>query len=392
MCKESKVLLLISTVFTLAMGMSGIFVNVFFWRETNSFVAIVIYNIMHYIFTPLSFIGAGWLAKRKNGIWSLRIGLIFFAVFFSLILFIGNRGVDFIYPLGILYGIAAGFYWLAFHTLCFDFTDLNNRDTFNGYNGSCTSIASAVAPISSGFIISRFQNFKGYYIVFIITLVLFVILILISMFLKSQNYGSKLIFSSIYKGNNPNWNNIRIATAIWGFKDVVIVFIINILIIKTTGSELALGEFGLIAALVSSAAFILVQKLIKPKRRRKSLFIGATFSFVAVFGLFIKVTYSTLLLYTLLEAFFLPFFMIQFSSVTFNVINISHEEKLRIEYIINKELVLNMGRLVSGSMLLLLLITINNTRVLNCFLIFIGVAPLAASLFIVRLKHVLQGN
>lgn len=389
MCKESKMLLLISTVFTMAMGMSGIFINAFFWRETKSFVVIVIYNIMHYIFTPLAFIAGGWLAKRKNGIWSLRIGLVLFAAFFSLILLVGNKGVDFIFPLGILYGIAAGFYWLAFHTLCFDFTDLNNRDTFNGYNGSLTSIAGAAAPITAGLIISRFQGFKGYYIVFVITLALFLILILLSMFIKCQNYGSKLDFSVIFKGNNPDWNNVRIATTFWGLKDVVIVFILNILIIETTGSELALGEFGLMAALVSSASFLIVQKLIKPERRRVSLFLGAAFSFIAVFGLFVKVTYGTLLLYTLLEAFFLPFFMIQFSSATFNVINKSHEEKLRIEYIINKELVLNLGRLISGSILLILLITINNTRVLNYFLVFIGAAPLASSFFIARLKNVL---
>lgn len=392
MCKETKMLLLISAVFTLAMGLSGIFINVFFWRETNNFIVIVIYNLMHYVFTPISFISAGWLTKKKNGIWSLRIGLILFAAFFGLIFLIGSKGTFYIFLLGILYGIAAGFYWLAYHTLSFDYTTIDNRDTFNGYNGSCASIAGVIAPISSAFIISRFQGYKGYYIVFAATLSLFVLLILISMFLKCRNYGSNLVFQTVIKGNSNEWNNIRIATAIWGFRDVVIGFILNILIIKTTGSELSLGEFSLIAALISCAAFTIVQKFIKPNRRRTSLFIGSVFSFAAIFGLFFKVTYSTILIYTVMEAFFLPFYIIQLSSATFNVIDRSNEEELRVEYIINKELALNCGRVISGLILLILLTVFKNIRTLNYFLVFIGTAPLVSSFFIAKLKDVLQGT
>jgi YQGE family putative transporter len=117
MCREAKVLLAVSALFTFAMGLSGIFVNVFFWRETGNFLVIVIYNLTHYIFTPVTFIIGGIIAKRKNGIWSLRFGLILFALFYSLILLIGNKGTLYIYLLGILNGLASGFYCLAFNTL-----------------------------------------------------------------------------------------------------------------------------------------------------------------------------------------------------------------------------------------------------------------------------------
>lgn len=392
MCRETKMLILISTFFTLAMGLSGIFVNVFFWRETSSFVVIVIYNLMIYVFTPITFIGAGWLAKKKNSMWSLRIGLMFYALFFGLILLIGDKGIYYIYPLGTLYGIASGFYWLAFNTLSFDLTTTNNRDTFNGYKGSFAGIAGAIAPISSAFIISRFQGVRGYFIVFEITLCLFVLLIIISLFLRCQDYGSKLCFSKMFRKNYSEWNTIRIATFLWGFRDVVIVFIINILIIETTGSELSLGKLSLMAALVSSAAFVMVQRVIKPKRRRLSIFIGAIFSFVAIWGLFFKVNYSTLLIYTLMDAFFIPFYIIQLSSATFNVINRAHEEDLRVEYMINKELAINCGRFMSALILLILLVTLKNTRILNYFLIFIGMTPLVSGYFIVKLKKVLNNT
>ena len=58
MCREAKILLVVSALFTFASGLSGIFVDIFFWRETNSFLVIVIYNLIHFIITPITFIAA----------------------------------------------------------------------------------------------------------------------------------------------------------------------------------------------------------------------------------------------------------------------------------------------------------------------------------------------
>jgi YQGE family putative transporter len=321
MSKEAKILIVVSTLFTLAMGLSGIFVNVFFWRQSNSFMLIVLYNLMHYIVTPFAFVAAGWISKKKNGIWSLRIGLILFGVFFGMILLVGDCCIYYVYPLGILFGIAAGFYWLAYNTLSFDFTSTNNRDTYNGYNGSCAGIAGAAAPITSAFIISSMKGVTGYRVVFIITLTLFVILLGISLLLRCENYGTKLDLSKAMGKNCEEWQGIRRATFLWGFRDVIIGFTISILIIQTTGSELTIGKLSLLAALISAGAYVLVQKIVKPPRRRASVYLGAIASFAALWGLIINVNYSTIFLYTIMDAFFLPFFLIQLSSSTFNVIN-----------------------------------------------------------------------
>lgn len=392
MCKNAKVLLVVSALFSFAMGLSGIFVSVFFWKETNSFIIIVIYNLIHYITTPITFILAGMLAKKKNGIWSLRVGLIMYALFYALILYIGNKGVMYIYSLGVIFGMAVGFYWLAFNTLSFDLTDVTNRDTFNGFNGSCAGIAAAVAPITSAYTISRFNGLKGYKVVFALTLIIFIILILLTGILKCKNYSDKLNFKKIFSCNCDEWRIIRASTFFWAFRDVIIVFLVNILIMETTKSELSLGKFALIASLISSAAYILVQKIIKPPYRRSSIFIGTIGSFLAVLALSIKITNSTLFMYTVLDAFSVPFFIIQLASSTFNVINKAHEEEMRIEYMINKDIILNGGRIISSLILVILLTTFKNSGVLKIYLIFIGLAPLAAGYFLRKLKGILEGS
>ncbi|HEY5562962.1 MAG TPA: MFS transporter [Clostridiaceae bacterium] len=387
MKKDAKVLILVSFLFTLAMGLSSIFINVFFFRETKSFKVIIIYNLMHYIFSPLTFILAGYLAKKKNGIWPLRIGLFLFSLFFCLILLF--KSTDLIYPLGILFGIASGFYWLSYNTLSFDFTSMNNRDTFNGFNGSFCAIAAAVAPISAAFIISRFKSLSGYNIIFFITLVIFILLLVISLFIKCPGCSKNIDYKKIISYHNKEWNTIRLGTFFWGMRDVVIGFIINILIIETTGSEIYLGEFAFIAATISCVSFMLVQKFIKPKRRRLSLFFGASFALIAVLGIFFKISYLTLLLYVVIDAFFIPFFIIQLSSVSFNWIEMSGQMENRIEYIISKEIALNLGRITSDISLFILIYFFTNTRVINYFMLFIGFAPIVAAIFIGKLKKVL---
>ncbi len=392
MCKEAKILLFMSALFTFAAGLSGIFVNIFFWKQTNSFIVIVIYNMIHYITTPITFMVGGIIAKKKNGIWSLRLGLILYAIFYSLILILGNRGGIYIYILGMVYGFAVGFYWLAFNTLSFDFTCVTNRDTFNGFNGSCAGVAAAIAPITSGYIITRFIGNKGYSIVFTITLSIFIVLLIISLFLKCNNYGSKVNFKKVFSKNCSDWSIIRKSTTLWGFRDVIIGFLVNILIIETTNSELSLGKLTFIGALASSGAYVLVQKIIKPPRRRLAIYVGTIGSFLAVTTIVYKVSYATLLIFMVVDSFLLPFFLIQLSSSSFNVINKIHEEDLRIEYMINKDLVLNGGRIISSIILLLVLSIFKGAFVIRGYLLLIGAIPILSGYFLRKLSKVLDGE
>lgn len=386
MCKEAKILLVISALFTFAMGLSNIFVNVFFWKQTNEYTVIAIYHLTHYITTPVAFVLGGALAKRKNGIWSLRIGLLTYVLFFTLILFWGSKGTYYIYLLGVIYGIATGFFWLAFNTLSFDFTHMNNRDTFNGFNGCCAGVAAAISPMLAAYIISSFSGIKGYNVVFAMTLITFILLSLVSLLLRCKNYGYRLEYKKIFSRNCEEWGIVRTATALWGFRDVIIVFLVNILTIETTKSELSLGKLTLISSLASSASYVLVQRVIKPPRRRLSITMGVLGSAIAVLGLTVNVVYGTLVFYIIMDAFFLPFFLIQLNSASFNVIDRNDEKDMRIEYMINKDLVLNGGRAVSVLILLALLTLFKSNGALRFYLLFLGLVPIVSGYSLGRLE------
>lgn len=386
MSKKAKILLIVSALFTLSMGLSNVFVNIFLWKKSSDFIIIAKYNLMHYIFLPFSFLAAGWLSKKKNGVWALRIGVVLFILFFLLILLFRNNVLEYIYPIGILYGIAAGFYWLSFQVLTFDFTSTNNRDTFYGFNGCICGVANAISPITAAYIIERNKNMMGYSIVFAISLGLFIILTLVSLTLHSEDYGDRFEFKKILSKNGDEWSYLRKSIAAWGLRDVVIYFLIVILVYKTTGSEMALGKLTLIASLISSAAYAFEQKIIKPKRRLFSLHLGAIFMFISVSGMIIKINYATLAMYMMLSALFVPFFMVPVNSAAFNILTRNHDESMRIEYIVNREFALNLGRIISTSLLIGLLTFVKDKRVLNYFLIFIGCAQLISLYFLRKIK------
>lgn len=384
--KKGKLLLLISGLFTLGIGLANVFVNIFLWKKSNDFILIAKYNLMHYFFIPLTFTFAGWISKRKNGIWALRFGLTFFILFFISILYLQNDVLKYVYLLGILFGIASGFYWLSFNVLCFDFTCTTNRDSFFGYNGSFIGIANAVSPFIAAYIIEKSININGYTIVFSLSLIIFVILIIISFFLKCEEYGKTLDFKKIFKNNNKEWQHFKYSIIAWGLRDVIMFFIISILIYKTTGSEIALGKLTLYSYLLSSISYVLEQRFIKPKRRLFSMHMGAIFMFIAVIGLAFNINYKFLVLFILLDAFFFPFFIVPVNSATFNILCRSHEEKYRVEYIINKDIALNIGRIISITILITFLKFIDYDRFLNYYLLFLGSAQFISLYYLRKIK------
>lgn len=386
MTKQVKILLIISALFTMALGLSNVFVNIFLWKKSNDFLTIAKYQLMHYTFTPISFIIAGWLSKKKNGIYALRIGVILFSAFFILILLAKDAITNYVFLFGALLGIASGFYWLAFQVLSFDFTCTTNRDTFNGYNGFMVSAAGAIAPLAAAYIIEKNQNLFGYYIVFFISLVLFIIQLLVSLMLRSETYGHRLIFKKIFGQNSVEWSNLRKAIGTWGLRDVVMIFIIQILIFQTTGSEMSLGKLSFLAFGISCVSYLLEQKFIKPKYRFISLHLGAIFLFIAVLGLVFRINYFTLLIYTIISSLFLPFFYVPMASFSFNTLSRHHEECYRIEYIINKEILLNTGRVFSILILIMLLTFFDNKFTLNYFLLFMACSQFVSLYFLRKIK------
>jgi MFS transporter, YQGE family, putative transporter len=373
--RDLILLLLIGGLYSLSIALSNTFVNVYLWKQSGEFKDIGLYNLAVVIMQPLTFIVAGRWAKHIDRVIVLRLGVIFLSIFFITVLALGEQTSTYLLLLGGLLGIGFGFYWLAFNVLTFEITEPETRDFFNGFLGLLTSFAGMIGPISAGLIISKMEKFTGYTTIFTISLVLFTGAVILTFFLKRRAAKGSFSFRTIIKErqNNYNWKSICNAHFFQGYREGTFVFVIVVWVFITTNSELALGTFGLIQSGVAFLAYYLATRLIKPRFRKRSIFVGGLTLYIAITLLIFKLSYPLLITYAIVMSLAYPFLYVPYISLTYDVIGKSwNAAEMRIEYIVVRELFLNAGRIVSIILFLIAVVFFNEEISIPILLVILG--------------------
>ncbi|MFE8695427.1 MFS transporter [Cytobacillus sp. FJAT-53684] len=383
--KDLSLLLIIGGLYSLSVALSNTFVNIYLWKQSGEFKDLGLYNLSIVVLQPLTFIVAGRWAKKVDRVIVLRIGVMFLAAFYLTVLAIGTDASKFILLLGALLGVGYGFYWLAFNVLTFEITEPENRDFFNGFLGILSSIGGMIGPIAAGFIISRMEKFTGYSIIFGVSLGLFSLAVFLSFFIKRRPANGKYWFKRIIAERklNRNWRLITNAHFFQGLREGTFAFIISVFVFISTGSELALGTFGLVNSGISFITYYSVSRLLKKDQRKKAILIGGIILYASIFLIIFNLTYPKLLLYAGMIAIAYPLLLVPYISMTYDVIGKGWKAaEMRIEYIVVREIFLNAGRIVSILSFLGVVIFLNEERGIPILLLCLGIGHLIIYFFI----------
>lgn len=387
--KDLTLLLVIGGLYSLSIALSNTFVNVYLWKQSSGFFQLGLFHLAIVTTQPVSFLVAGRLAKKVDRIIVLRIGVVLLSLYFILVLLSGTQAKHFIILLGAILGIGYGFYWLSYHVLTFEITEPETRDFFNGFFGIFNSLGGIIGPLFAGFIISRFEKFTGYTMIFTISLILFAVATIFSFFMKRRPADGNFSFQAILleRKKNTNWRMITNANFFQGLREGLFAFVINIYVYITTGSEMALGTFTFLNSLVSVLAYFFASKYIKINYRKKAIFIGGILLSLSVFIIAFEMTYYRLLIYAVIIAISYPIVLVPFLSTSYDVIGTGWKaSEMRIEYIVVRELFLNLGRMFSILLFILALSWhIPAQQILPYLLIVIGSSYLFIYVFV---KHV----
>ncbi|MDQ0224859.1 MFS transporter [Metabacillus niabensis] len=392
--KDLLLLLAIGGLYSLSIALSNTFVNVYLWKQSGEFLDLGIYNLSIVVMQPLTFIFAGRLAKKIDRVIILRLGVIFLAIFFLTVLVIGDLAAKLLVVIGGTLGIGYGFYWLAFNVLTFEITEPETRDFFNGFLGIMNSTAGMVGPIIAGYVISRLKNFTGYTTIFTISLILFSGAVILSFFLtRRPAEGSYLLKRIIQeRKHNQNWKRITNAHFFQGLREGTFAFVIGVFVFITTGSELALGKFGLINSAVAFLAYFLAARIIKKSKRKIYILMGGILLYLSIFIILFDLTYQKLIIYAVLIAIGYPMLLVPYSSITYDVIGHAWNiAKARIEYIVVKEIFLNAGRIGSIVCFIIAVRFFNEKQSIPILLAIIGIGHLLI-FFFVRKIHLKGGK
>jgi MFS transporter, YQGE family, putative transporter len=373
--KDLTLLLFIGGLYSLSVALSNTFVNIYLWKQTGKFSDLALYNLSIVIVQPLIFILAGRWAKKIDRVIVLRIGVIFLALFYLAVLLIGTHAYQFLVLLGGLLGVGYGFYWLAYNVLTFEITEPDTRDFFNGFLGILTSAGGMVGPMAAGFIITRLEKFTGYSIIFGISLALFALAVFLSFSLKKRPANGTYCFRRILteRKHNKNWRLITNAHIFQGLREGTFVFVISVYIFLSTGSEMALGTYGLINSGISFVAYYTASRLIKKKDRKKAILVGGILLYLAIFLIIWDVNFLKLMIYASTIAIAYPILLVPYISTTYDVIGSGWKAaEMRIEYIVVREIFLHFGRILSILLFLGAIFFFDAEKSIPILLLFLG--------------------
>lgn len=385
-------LLVIGGLYSLGIFLSNTFVNIYLWKQSGEYVTIAMYNLAIFIFQPVTFILAGKLAKKIDRVIVLRLGVIFLSLFFLSVLIIGEHASTYNFMLGSLLGIGYGFYWLAFNVLTFEITEPETRDFFNGFFGVLQSFGGMIGPLLAGFIIAKMSANAGYTTIFTISFILFICAVSMSFFLKRRQAEGDFHFIRILKErhNNKNWNRILYAHVFQGLREGIFLFVIAIWVFLITKSEFALGMFNMYLSGLSFVFYFIVTKFIKPPMRKKAILVGGVILYGAIFIILFKISYPLLIIYAVCIGIAYPIINVPYMSLTYDVIGKAWKAKeMRVEYIVVRELFVNIGRIVSIVVFLAAVSLFAADKVIPILLVIFGSGHLFIYLFI---KNIYLGS
>ncbi|MEO2074467.1 MAG: MFS transporter [Bacillus sp. (in: firmicutes)] len=387
--KDLTLLLVIGGLYSLSVALSNTFVNIYLWKQTGKYSDIALYNLAIVVLQLLTFILAGRWAKKIDRVIVLRIGVIFLAVFYLTVLLTGTNASTFLLLLGSLLGIGYGFYWLAYNVLTFEITEPETRDFFNGFLGILSSAGGMIGPLAAGFIITRFEKFTGYTFVFGMSLALFALAVFISFSLKPRPAAGRYCFRRILEERklNENWRLVTNAHFFQGLREGTFLFVISVFVYISTGSEMALGTFGLINSGISFVAYYLASRLIKKNNRKKAILIGGLILYAAVLIIVWDTNFIKLLIYAGMIALAYPLLLVPYMSTTYDVIgNGWKAAEMRIEYIVVREIFLNLGRIVSILSFIAAVTLFNEEKSIPILLLILGAGHSFIYFFIKRVQ------
>lgn len=342
----------------LGTSLSNTFVGVYMWRLQESFAPIALFYLLHYVAIPVGFMLAGTLADRKDRTHSLRIGIIIHGVFFASILLLGSRSIDFVGPLGVLFGLGVGFYYLASGVLAYDLTDDGSIDYFSGLMGLLGGIGSTIAPLAAGYLISLWPDRFGYKVIFLTSALIFATATLISTRFYGQKGASGFSPFSLLQGlKGTRWMQVMWVHFFAGLRGGPLAFLIGILVFRATRGELGLGVFAFVAGAFGLASSYLAGRIIGKDNRRQMFRYGMWALALSTAVLAITQKLWALVLFGLFEAAFNPWFGIPFNSFQFSIMDKDPNiQRNRAEYISLREVPLNLGRIISTGVFLYLTI------------------------------------
>lgn len=298
--------------------------------------------------------------KSKHRINLIRTGIILNFIYFLAIILLREKVVDYIYLVGLLYGLEEGFYYSVYNNIESDGITNEERPRFSGLNKAVNSILSIIFPLVFGTLIYATGFIKS----LIIVLIFVVIQIVLSFFIKDKNIpkSSKTDlkkFGKILKENKTikQLYKNRFFSGLT-YSEGAFSYIVTIYIIKVFSDSVSLGVFTSIFSLISCVIGLWFARFIKKESYNSVIKVSMIFTIISLCAMIYNCNFITIVLFNLCQTFskgLMDLINCNSSSDISNLEVIKKEYK--VEYWLGVEASLFFGRVISNTLFILMAFT-----------------------------------
>ncbi|TMD88142.1 MAG: MFS transporter [Chloroflexi bacterium] len=379
--RRASTMILVHGAYTAANLLAGAFLSIFLWRASHDLAPIALYSGLCALMIPAAFVANGLVWRGMGAGASIRLGLFGCGLSYLVILMLGNDAPHWVVVLGLLRGVAEGFYW-SFHLVTYDTTSDRDRDRYFGAQATASLFLTATLPPAAGAIIVAGTRvggtYRGYQLVFALSaVVLMAAMVLAGQLPSSARERLSLRRVVTLARRNPDWRWVTRARLADGFTGSLIGLVLTILMFLVLKNEQQVGNFNGLMGLLGVGISLGLAAFMKPKHRIACALVGGALLVLSTFLLPLYLTAWAIVGFGLLRAIGGPLHGNALAPVALQVIDRDPAPKaMRYDYIVHQELCLAIGRVLSIGCFLLLAAPINQMLLARIVVVVAGVAPI----------------
>ena len=345
------------------------FINV----SNNNILPLGIYKLVDITTIWLVVFSLRNYCKSKNRVWLMRIGIVLYFIYFLAIILLKEQVVNYIYLIGLLYGLEEGFYYSVYNTIESDGIENKDREKYLGTYNAWKNIVSIIFPLFFGGLIEK----SGFINTIIVVLIIVALQIILSIVLKDNNIPKESKtdlkeFNDVIK-EHPELKSIIRTNICSGltYSEGALSYVITIYIIKVFSESVSLGIFTSIFSVISIIIGFLFVKVIKPKYYIKLLCTTLPITIILLCIMLLNCNFITVVLYNLFQTISKLLSDLIRERNIFNFSNIETiKRKYKVEYFLTLEKSLFIGRVISNT-LFILMAFLDANFIMAIFVIFV---------------------
>lgn len=358
-----------------------VFLVLYFLKVSNSnILPLGIYKLVSVIVIYLIIFLTKNKCKSEGRIKFLRIGMILYFVYFLSIIILKEKIVDYIYLIGLLYGLEEGFYYSVYNMIETDGVENKDRTKYIGIYTLVKNLISVLFPLLFGSLIQK----SGFINTTIWVLFIVVIEIVLSNIFKDTNIPTtdKTDFKSFDKivKKSKEFQSIIFSKIGEGltYSEGALSYVITIYIIKVFSESISLGIFTSIFSIISALIGVLFVKAIKPRQYNFLMISTSVMTILLLCWMILDCNFITIVLYNFFQTISkeLTDLIIEKNIADYANINILKKE-YKVEYFLSIETSLFIGRVISNGLFLLMAYT-NANIIMAIFVVFAIMRVLSA--------------